>query len=63
MFPWLTEPEPDVDEARSDVLAWVAGGVLWGIVISLAQGQPTGLAFGAALALVLRRALRLIVAF
>jgi hypothetical protein len=63
MFPWLTEPEPPAAEARSDVLAWVAGGILWGVVTSLGQGHPVGLAFGAGLALVLRRALRLLVAF
>lgn len=63
MFPWLSEPETLPTEARSDVVAWVAGGILWGLVTSLGQGHPVGLAFGAGLALVLRRALRLLVAF
>lgn len=63
MFPWLTDPEPRTTEARSDVVAWVVGGILWGVITSLGQGHPVGLAFGACLALILRRALRLMVAF
>lgn len=63
MLPWLTDPEPVATEARSDVIAWVAGGILWGVVTGLGQGHPVGLVFGACLALVVRRALRLIVAF
>lgn len=63
MFSWFSEPESLPDEAHSDAVAWVVGGILWGLVTSLGQGHPVGLAFGACLALVLRRAVRLLVDF
>jgi hypothetical protein len=63
MTPWLADPETPIAEARGDAVAWVAGGLIWGAVTALAVGTPVGVVFGGTLALVLRRALRLMVAF
>ncbi len=46
--------------ARDDLFAWIGGGIVWGLVMAAAQGWSDGMAFGAALALILRRALGLI---
>jgi hypothetical protein len=63
MLPWLADPETDSAAARSDLIAWAVGGLLWAVVTGSALGQPTGIVFGAALSLVLRRTLRLFVVF
>lgn len=46
--------------ARDDLLAWIGGGMVWALVMAWAQGVPDGVAFGAALSVILRRALGLI---
>ena len=52
-----------IDEARADLAAWAGGAVVWGAVTALILGQPLGVVFGATLALLLRRTLRLYVEF
>lgn len=63
MYGWLPDPEGELEQACKDVAAWLGGGAVWAAVTTAADGVPAAVVIGAMLAFVLRRTLRLLVAF
>lgn len=56
-------PETEAARARNDLVAWVAGGLLWGVIVVWITGGAPYLACGAALSFAMRRTLGLLFAF